>query len=218
MPGLKQRVCQWCLSFADTRKKAYPWQTSPFLNLNAHLLPWLWGSESRIGFNASIFALSIGKFNSFSTTNCKLWIINSLLKVFHWLNPVLPYVNWFWSFSFWRDFCHYWDQPLFVLLHESPPEHILRSLFNFFGYLFVENPFLFHAFDLHLRVTQNNSNAYSKRQAVKYLNSPMWWPLFSSLKCPYSPLLQDLHWHIQISHCLFGVKPNLSLFSLGSTL
>lgn len=50
-----------CLFFDEMREKAHLWQVSPFLNLNAHLLSWLWGSESgsplcgcRTSFNNTI--------------------------------------------------------------------------------------------------------------------------------------------------------------------
>lgn len=117
------------------------------------------------------FALIVGKWNSFSSMNCKLWIINSLPKVIHWPNPVLPCVNWFWVFSFGRDFCHHWDQSSFALMHGSPAQQILCSLFNFWRGLSVENPLPFsYAFALHFRIMPNNSNAHSKRQAFEYLN------------------------------------------------
>jgi hypothetical protein len=71
------------LSFADTRKKAPLWHTRPFLNLNAHWLPWCGGSKAGSPFVAVEFTLIILVLHFFlvseihfpsGTVNCELLI------------------------------------------------------------------------------------------------------------------------------------------------
>lgn len=233
-PGLEERVCQRCVFLLLTRERKPTYDRSALSLISLHL-GCLGSGGVRVApcpllcFNNTILALLLGQWNSFSNMNCKSWIINSLPKVFHWLTPVLPSVNWFWFFLFRRNFCHHWDQSIFTLMHGSLSQHILSCPFNLWRRLFVK--ILYFPLTVLLFCTSEScrvilmhipkdrlSNIWIKIFKLTYGGGLLSSLPFPPSNCPALLSYKIYTRHVQLSHCLFGVNQNkFKCFHLSST-